>query len=113
MPFRSFPGVVASDGTASVLVQQDNASTEWDIFQVSVNAPMTSSKITAQLLINGFFLTRTAQASGDTATGPPNVILSRSDIMTLAFSGGNPGDRVNVAVWYNENVAGMMTGISI
>jgi hypothetical protein len=112
MPFRSFPGVVASDGTATVLIQQDNALKEWDIHQVSVNAPVTSSKATVQMLVNGFFLTKSAQAAGDTATGPPDVILSRSDIMTLAFAGANPGDRVNVAVWYTENVAGTTSDLS-
>jgi hypothetical protein len=107
MPFRSFPGVIASDGTGSVLIQQDNASVEWDISQVSINTSTgKGTRVTAQMLLNGFFLAATTQGSGDTATGPPDIILSRSDILTIAFSGGNPGDKTNVGIWYTEQNAG-------
>lgn len=112
MPFRQFPGTIIANGTAQVIIQQDNASMEWDVYQVSVNAPATSGKASAIMTYNGFFVTRTSQAAGDTAIGPPDIILSRADIITISFSNANPGDLVNVGVWYTENPAGTTADLS-
>jgi hypothetical protein len=111
MPFRTFPGVIGADGTASIIIQQDNASVEWDIYQVSVSAPAQSANpaasiMTASMMLNGFFLCGTSQAAADTASGAPDAILSRSDTMTLNFSLGTPGQAIQVGIWYNENVSG-------
>lgn len=104
---KLYTGAIANDGTANVIIQQENAATEWNIFQISVAAPASISlNMQAQILYNGFLLCNTPHAVADTASGPPAIILSRGDTLTIAFSRGIAADKVNVTIWYTEHPAG-------
>jgi hypothetical protein len=58
------------------------------------------------LYVNGGFLCATPQGSLDTATGPPDVVLGVSDVLTAAWQLGTAGDTLTVNIWYNENPDG-------
>lgn len=107
MPFKTFPGKLDASGNGSVIIQQDNASVEWDIYQISVNGsnPTTNNMI-CTVLLNSFLLCNSPAAAADTATGPPDVILSRGDTLTVNFTQGISNDNVNVGIWFDEAIAG-------
>lgn len=105
--FKTFPGKLDGTGAGIVEIQQENASTEWDIYQLSVNGsnPATNS-MTCQVLVNGFLLCNSPAAAADTASGPPDIVLTRSDDLRVVFTAGIPNDNVNVGIWFIENPAG-------
>lgn len=107
MPFKTYPGRLDATGAGTVEIQQDNTLVEWDIYQISVNgsSPLTNNMV-ASLMLNTFLLCNTPAAAADTATGPPDVVLSRGDRLDVVFSLGIPNDSVNVGIWFNENQAG-------
>lgn len=110
MPFKNYSGTVDNNGNCEVDIQQDNASTEWDIFQVSLACPNpVTCPARASMFLNGFFLCATYHAGQDTAVGPPDVILQRGDVLSIQFITGTPGDLVQVSIWYTEYPAGTVT----
>lgn len=105
--FKAFPGELTAAGATTVTIQQPNASVEWDIYQISVIGTLTiSPNMICAVYLNGFLVCNSNHAVLDTAQGPPDVILGRSDTLTVVFTGGGPNDQVSVALWYNENPAG-------
>lgn len=107
MPFKSYPGKLDGTGAGTVEIQQDNSSTEWDIYQLSVNGSQpATNQMTCQVLLNGFLLCNSPAAAADTATGPPDVILSRGDRLDIVFAAGIAADNVNVGIWFDEAPAG-------
>ena len=107
MAFKSFSGIINATGNLDINIQQDNALKEWDIFQISTLCPNPANcPAVASVFLNGFFLCNSYHAGQDTAVGPPDVILSRGDTLTVSFSTGTPGDQTVVSIWYTEYDAG-------
>lgn len=107
MPFKTYPGKLSAGGAGTVEIQLDNASVEWDIYQISVSGSQPSTNnMTCQVLVNGFLLCNSPAAAADTATGPPNVVLRRGDILDIVFVSGIANDAVTVSIWFNENPGG-------
>lgn len=80
---------------------------EWDVYQISTLCPNPiNCPARAYVYLNGFLVCQTNHAGSDTATGPPDVILSRGDTLTISFVTGTPGDLVQVSMWYTEVPAG-------
>jgi len=80
--FRQFSGSIDNSGNATVTIENNNAAMEWDIYQISCTCGNMAASCIVVLSINGAFLCSTPQGSMDTATGPPDVILNVSDILT-------------------------------
>lgn len=110
--FRQYQGAIGPNKTGSVDVQHNNASMEWDIYQISVSCGTMGATCVVILYVNGAFLCATPQGSLDTATGPPDVVLSVSDILTATWELGTPGDTVTVNIWFNENPVGTTVSLS-
>ena len=101
--FRQYQGKIGPSGTGSVDVSHNNTAMEWDVYQISVTCGTMGATCVVILYVNGAFLCATPQGSGDTATGPPDVILSTTDILTATWQLGTIGDTVTVNIWFNEN----------
>lgn len=104
--FRSFESIMDTTGSASVTIFHNNASMEWDIYQISVTCGVVGASCIVFLTVNGAFLCATPQGSLDTASGPPDIILNSSDVLTANWRNGMPGDVVIVNIWFNENPVG-------
>lgn len=105
--FKTFPGKLDATGAGIVEIQQQNASVEWDIFQISVSGSTPAiNNMICSVMLNGFLLCNSPAAAADTATGPPDIVLTRSDDLKVVFAQGIANDSVNVGLWYNENPAG-------
>jgi len=104
--YRAFTGTISANGSGTVTIQNGNAATEWDIFQISTQCGSIQANCIVILYVNGNFLCATPQGSLDTAYGPPNVILRSTDVLTAVWSNGFPADPLTVGIWYNENPVG-------
>jgi hypothetical protein len=104
--YRNYSHVIGASGTGSIDIQHGNAAVEWDIYQISTQCGAINASCIVILYVNSNFLCATPQGSLDCATGPPDVILNATDILTAAWQGGMPGDPINVGIWYNENAVG-------
>jgi|SRR5215469_3457576 len=107
--YRNFNDIINSTGSGSVTITHGNAAVEWDVYQISCSCGMITAPCIVILYVNGYFLCATPQGSLDTATGPPDVILTSSDILTAAWQQASPGDNINVGIWYNEKPVGYTT----
>jgi len=101
--YRNFTNTISATGIGKVDIQHGNTAVEWDIYQISVSCGTITAPCIVLILVNNYFLCATAQGSLDTATGPPDVVLNSSDILTAQWQQGMPGDTINVGLWYNEN----------
>lgn len=104
--FRNYANTIDHTGSGSVDITHGNAAVEWDVYQISCSCGTMTAPCIVILYVNMNFLCATAQGSLDTATGPPDVVLNSSDILTAAWQQGMPGDQINVGIWYNENPVG-------
>lgn len=104
--FRSYSGYVDKNGNATLTIQQNNAAMEWDIYQISCICGNMAAACIVVISVNGAFLCSTPQGSMDTATGPPDTVIGVSDVLTIQWLQGMPGDQVIANIWYNENVDG-------
>lgn len=104
--FRQFESTIDNFGNAQVDVRHNSTATEWDIYQISVTCGAMGAPCIVQLVVNGAFLCATPQGSLDTATGPPDVILNATDLLSGLWSNGVAGDTVVMNIWYNENPVG-------
>jgi len=93
-------------GQATITIRVTNTAVEWDIYQISVTTTTQASNVYVDILYNGFFLCNSYQGQKDTATGPPDVVLQPSDVLTIVFNGIATGDTPTVGMWYNENPTG-------
>lgn len=104
--FTQGTAVIAAGGIASVQIFHNNAATEWDIYQISVTCGTMTATCIVQINVNGNFVCATPQGSLDTATGPPDIVLNATDVLTINWSNGVVGDQVIANIWYNENPVG-------
>ena len=104
--FRAFSTLINAQGYGFFDLSPYIESVEWDIYQVSVQTQTVVANCSAQLNHNGFFLCGTAYGSKDSASGPPDCIVLPSDIFTVQWFNGHPGDQALLGVWFNENPQG-------
>ena len=104
--FRSFQSQpFDATGSGFISLSPYVESMEWDVYQVSVQTQSSTTSY-CEMRHNGFFLCATTQGAKDSADGPPDVIVLPSDMLTLIWSHGAPGDIGTAGVWYNENPKG-------
>jgi hypothetical protein len=104
--FRSYQGKIDSAGMGTVDIRHNNTAMEWDIYQVSCSCGTMGATCVVILYVNGAFLCASPQGSLDTATGPPDIVINSSDLLTAEWQLGTVGDEVTVNIWYNENPVG-------
>lgn len=116
MPYKNFTSSLNNQGNGEIDIQQENAAVEWDIYQISIAdpniSPRSGSHLIAAIYYNGLFVCSTSQGAGDAATGPPDIILTRSDTIQIIFTGGISLDPITATVWFHENAAGTTTDVS-
>lgn len=103
---RSYSGIIDAHGNATLTIYQNNVAMEWDIYQISCSCGNMAATCIVIISINGNFLCSTPQGSMDTACGPPDAVIGVSDVMTIQWLQGMPGDQVVANIWYNENPDG-------
>jgi len=104
--FRSFAVTLDTNGNGNIDLSPYIESVEWDIYQISVQTGQVVHGCTCQIQHNRFFLCGSAQGSLDCAIGPPDIVVMPSDLLTIMWSDGKPGDQAMAGVWYNENPTG-------
>ena len=95
--------------SATIGIHPSDTNVEWDIYQLSVKVDPVWSNTTVDVNYNGFFLCGSFQGWKDCATGPPDIVVQPSDMLSVVFSGltGAPTNtQLTVAIWYNENATG-------
>lgn len=110
--FRQYTSKIAVGGSGQIDISHTNTATEWDIYQISVSCGMMGASCVVQLVLNNAFLCATPQGSLDTATGPPDVVLNASDILSAVWSNGIVGDTIIVNIWFNENPVGTTVSLA-
>lgn len=103
---RGFQLTLDAQGNGQINVGPDITNVEWDIFQISVRTKTFTPACSIEILHNGFFLCGSPLGSLDTATGPPDIVVSSSDELLVAWFNGTPHDLATVGVEYNENPSG-------
>lgn len=104
---------VASTGIATVTVNQNNASTIWEVEQISATVGPTSIAANIAIFKNGNMVAPTSAlvpqvassgvtAIGQTASGLPYVYLNASDHLDIVVSGAEPNDMMTVRAQYRE-----------
>lgn len=104
--FRAFQTQLDNTGNGSVNISPYVESSEWDIYQVSVQTGALTGGCTCTIAHNGFFMCASSQGSQDSAYGPPDVVVLPSDQFTVTWAHGKPNDTGTAGIWYNENPTG-------
>lgn len=104
-----------ANGTASTLTITGPASgLQWIIWQLSVSTQPYRASATATVKRNGLLLTSTFNGGSDAAQGPPAIILTASDTMTVDWASVTSGDELVCVLMYEEVQWGQIgTGVGI
>lgn len=113
MPDWLGQATVASTGIATVTVNQNNASTIWEVEQISATVGPTSIAANIAIFKNGNMVAPTSAlvpqvassgstSIGQTASGLPYVYLNASDHLDIVVSGAEPNDMMTVRAQYRE-----------
>jgi hypothetical protein len=89
-------------GVATVTFIATPAGLMWVVPQVSLETVPFRVGATCTVRKNGRFLSSTALGSGDTAYGPPAIILYRGDQITFTWAGMTAGDECLATLFYSE-----------
>lgn len=103
---QAFTARVAANGRASVSFKPPTSRSNYIVQQVSVEYATAPIGCTCDVRKNGRLISPLIP-TGDSAAGDPPVPLGGgSDIMTVNFAGGTPGDIVNVYIIYDDGSPG-------
>lgn len=94
----------AATVNASGVVEIDITPTRswsWLVTQVSVKLAGAPVGTTAEMLVNGSFVTKLV-ATGGVASGTPSVLLDPGDTLTVRWTGATPGQTATATVFYDE-----------
>jgi hypothetical protein len=99
---QAFTAIVNAAGVAVVTFKPPTFRASYIVQQVSVEYATAPIACVCTLRKNGRFITLIIP-TGDAAGGDPPVPLNGgSDIMTVTFTGGTPGQTVNVFFIYDD-----------
>lgn len=113
MPDWLGQATVASTGIATVTVNQNNASTIWEVEQISATVGPVSIAANIAIFKNGNMVAPTSAlvpqvasngslSIGQTASGLPYVYLNASDHLDIVVSAAEPDDMMTVRAQYRE-----------
>lgn len=113
MPDWLGQAVVDADGIAVVTINQNNASTCWEIEQVSVSVSPGAAGANVAIFKNGNLVAPTSSlvpqinaagisAIGQTAAGLPYVYVNASDHLDVVVNSATVGDSMTVRAQYRE-----------
>ena len=92
-----------SDGTGTITFSPLSPGLTWVVAQFSLETTPFRVGCVCTVRKNGRFLTSTILGSGDTAYGPPAIILNRGDTLAFKWSGLTQGDQCVATLFYNES----------
>lgn len=99
---QAFTAIVAATGIATITFKPPTFRASYVVSQVSVEYATAPIACVCTLRKNGRFITYIIP-TGDAAGGDPPVQLNGgSDQLTVTFTGGTPGDTVNVFFIYDD-----------
>lgn len=102
---QPFTAIVSAGGVATVTFKPPTQRSNYIVQQVSVEYATAPIGCVCTLRKNGRFITLIVP-TGDAAGGDPPIPLSGgSDKMTVTFTGGTPGDTVNVFFIYDDGTS--------
>jgi hypothetical protein len=101
-PGVGYSATVAANGTASIRVSP-NGIHPWSVDQVSTEYADAPLGAVTYLRRNGNLITYMI-ATGDVADGAPAVVLNPGDVMTIEWTGADPGDLVKAWITYDDGV---------
>jgi hypothetical protein len=104
---------VAATGLAVVTINQNNASTVWEIEQISVSVGPISTGANVAIFKNGNLVAPTSSlvpqvnsagisSIGQTAAGLPYVYVNASDHLDIVVNSATIGDLMSVRAQYRE-----------
>lgn len=91
-----------ASGVAVIQFQPVAAGLIWIVPQYSVETLPFRVGSTCTIRKNGRFVSSTSLGSGDTAYGPPALILNRGDILLFTWAGMTSGDECLATLFYKE-----------
>lgn len=92
----------AADGTAVVSFSPTQPGLCWVVAQWSNETIPFRAGSTCTVRKNGRFYSSTPLGSGDTAFGPPAIVLFRGNTLDFSWTGLTLGDEVIATLFYNE-----------
>lgn len=94
---------VGASGIASIDFSPTSPGLNWVVAQFSLETQPFRVGCVCVVRYNGRFLSSTILGSGDTAYGPPAIILYRGDILNFTWTGVQVGDECIATLFYNES----------
>jgi len=91
-----------ANGTAHVQFSPIAAGLMWVVPQFSIEVIPFTPGAACTIRRNGRFISSTALGSGDTAFGPPSIILNRGDVLSFDWAGMTPGSEAVATLFYSE-----------
>lgn len=113
MPYWRSQATVAANGRATATINQNNASTIWEIEQISASVGPASQSGNVAVFQNGALVAPTSAlvpqvdpngiaSIGQAAAGLPYVYMTASDHIDIVVTGATPGDLLTVWAQYRE-----------
>jgi hypothetical protein len=99
---QPFTAIINAAGTATIRFKPPTQRANYIVQQVSVEYATAPIGCTCDVRKNNSLISPLI-ATGDAAAGDPPIPLSGgSDILTINFRGGTPGDTVNAFIVYDD-----------
>lgn len=104
MPDLTISQKVGASGLARLDFIHGKTGIQWIVSQLSNSTSPFRVGSTLSIQRNNLYVTSTPLASGDTATGPPFLLLNAADVLSFIFSGMTSGDQVLATIYYSEHL---------
>lgn len=94
----------SADSTGTAVATVDNIPTgvNWIVWQTSVESSPFRSGANATMRRNGRYVTSTIQGGGSSAQGPPALLLTPNDTVTMTWKGLTAGDQGLMTLFVEE-----------
>lgn len=100
---RSYTATASAAGLATVIVNDGPPKgLIWVVAQISIETVIFRVGSTAIVRRNGRFIANSSLGSGDTAYGPPAILVNNIGALTCDWSGLTPGDQAIMTIFYQE-----------
>lgn len=111
MPDFTSSTPAAANGAATLTLQPVPTGLEWIVSQTSVESIPARNGSSITIRKNGRYITSTPLSLGAAAaSGPPSIMLTSHDVLTLVFAGMTAGDTCIGTLLYTEYVVGTLPG---
>jgi len=106
VPDRTFTTIAKATTGQILTVDGPNSGLQWVIYQLSVETIPFRAGAIVVVRRNGRIITSSSSGGRASAQGPPAILMSNSDEITVQWDNVTPNDELLVTLFYTEQPFG-------